>query len=328
MLELRKEDSPLKPYFDILPRDYSNHPLMWDTTLLDLSRGTGVDVLMLEKRESLAALHKHFLATLVQHFPGHFPSFTFEDFCWVHLILQTRCWLLQVDGEWDLVLVPFVDMLNHQPGGSPGYLNEASDFVIRASEESLPGEQVYYSYGAKSNLELLTVYGFVIEDNPDDYHEISVSLNQASGAYVSSSASFKLADNLSRGPLSGKFKILPNALPDAFLKTLRRAYLSLEELEDPDSIAQLERGHAISFQNERMAVHTALMILSQAYEEIGSTLAFDLMKLRDKTLSENERNIYLLRKSQKSILRNARRTIRQSWEQQLLAEELLGGLQF
>ena len=188
-----------------------------------------------------------------------------------------------MDGEWDLVLVPFVDMLNHQPGGSPGYLNEASDFVIRASEESLPGEQVYYSYGAKSNLELLTVYGFVIEDNPDDYHEISVSLNQASGAYVSSSASFKLADNLSRGPLSGKFKILPNALPDAFLKTLRRAYLSLE---------------------------------------------VDLMKLRDKNLSENERNIYLLRKSQKSILRNARRTIRQSWEQQLLAEELLGGLQF
>jgi hypothetical protein len=182
MHEMHNPESPIKPYLDMLPRDFSNHPLMWSNELLELTKGTGVDIRVNQSRQSLIAVHKYFTDTIVSKFPDRFPSFTLDDFTWVHLVIQTRTWSIRTEGGiQDIILVPWADMLNHQPGGSLGSLVEFSYFQIPAKDNYTTGEQVFDCYGPKSNLELLMGYGFTLETNPDDFTELSISLTPASG---------------------------------------------------------------------------------------------------------------------------------------------------
>jgi hypothetical protein len=81
------------------------------------------------------------------------------------------------DGEYDNILVPLADMFNHQPGAGVGSLSEDfSYFQINATQDYETGEQVFDNYGPKSNYELLSAYGFVLPENPDDFMTLHFSL--------------------------------------------------------------------------------------------------------------------------------------------------------
>ena len=131
-----------------------------------------------------------------------------------------------------------------------------------------------------------------------------------------------------REPITGRYALKLNTVAEAFMKSIRTAYLTAEQLADEEVMKKIELGEAISFQNERQAVHTAIKAVTRAYESSGSTIASDLKHLAKEGISFNERNIFNLRKSQKDVLRNAQRVIKQQWERQLLARELPGGLKF
>jgi len=47
-----------------------------------------------------------------------------------------------------------------------------NSFACGVSQGSAPGEQVFISYGRRSNDQLLLYYGFVESDNPDDQCEV------------------------------------------------------------------------------------------------------------------------------------------------------------
>ncbi|KAG0597800.1 hypothetical protein M758_12G021100 [Ceratodon purpureus] len=78
-------------------------------------------------------------------------------------------------------LVPGIDFCNHDrmalalwevdgPKGSETGVPNSMYLVSLRPEPGVPyGEEIFISYGSKSNEELLFLYGFVLEDNPDDY---------------------------------------------------------------------------------------------------------------------------------------------------------------
>ncbi|GKY95113.1 hypothetical protein MPSEU_000475200 [Mayamaea pseudoterrestris] len=73
------------------------------------------------------------------------------------------------------VICPMIDMTNHQSMQSQAlvsfeYFENAYSLALDASSQVVPGDQVYISYGTRSNDQLLQYYGFVEVDNPHDVY--------------------------------------------------------------------------------------------------------------------------------------------------------------
>ena len=68
-------------------------------------------------------------------------------------------------------------MLNHKPGAGVGSMSwDGEYFVVNATQDYATGEQVFDNYGFKSNYDLLSTYGFVMEDNAYDYMVLRFNL--------------------------------------------------------------------------------------------------------------------------------------------------------
>jgi hypothetical protein len=71
------------------------------------------------------------------------------------------------------VIAPVIDMANHKSVGTTAdvsfeYL--ANAYSLACSTDVPAGEQVYISYGSRSNDQLMQYYGFVEKDNPNDVY--------------------------------------------------------------------------------------------------------------------------------------------------------------
>ncbi|KAK4845532.1 hypothetical protein QYF36_006203 [Acer negundo] len=86
-----------------------------------------------------------------------------------------------------VALVPWADMLNHNCKVETflDYDKSTKGIVFTTDWQYQPGEQVFISYGRKSNGELLLSYGFVPREgtNPSDSVELSLSLKKSDKCY-------------------------------------------------------------------------------------------------------------------------------------------------
>ncbi|KAM1016184.1 hypothetical protein ACFX13_046648 [Malus domestica] len=86
-----------------------------------------------------------------------------------------------------VALVPWADMLNHscKVDAFLDYDKSSQGVVFSTDEAYEPGEQVFISYGKKSNGEILLSYGFAPREgtNPRDSVEVPVSLSKSDKCY-------------------------------------------------------------------------------------------------------------------------------------------------
>lgn len=80
-------------------------------------------------------------------------------------------------------LILGADMFNHYPMAGfenfvddygINYVGDPAHVDIRADRTILAGEEVFISYGPKTNLELYLIHGFIVENNKDDYGIIGI----------------------------------------------------------------------------------------------------------------------------------------------------------
>merc|ERR1719157_192917 len=101
------------------------------------------------------------------------------------------------EGE-TLAMVPYADLINHSPF-SQAYIDarEGGDWLFSSGEEEVilyadrgyrQMEQVYISYGQKSNAELLLLYGFALERNPYNAVDVTVSIAPRTAKAVAKAA--------------------------------------------------------------------------------------------------------------------------------------------
>jgi hypothetical protein len=93
---------------------------------------------------------------------------------------------VRLPGRGDtLALLPYADLLNHQPGAE-AFLDyegegDAGAVVLRVDRAYGAGEQVFISYGEKSSGELLLQYGFVppaaAASNPHESVPLTLTLS-------------------------------------------------------------------------------------------------------------------------------------------------------
>lgn len=74
------------------------------------------------------------------------------------------------------VLLPLLDLLNHQPKSKVEWQARYSFVGLQVLEQFLSDQEICNNYGPRDNEVLLLSYGFVIENNPFDHYSIALKI--------------------------------------------------------------------------------------------------------------------------------------------------------
>lgn len=300
------------PYLRILPTSFEFHPFFWTDEQLALTVGTGLPDAIIERRKLLPQTYKLLSDNWVVK-NNLLPSFTYDEYIWAFMVVQTRAWSL--DGK--LTLVPLADMLNHDSTAGVGNLLEVDGknfFTINATRDYEQGAQVFDSYGPRSNFDLLKSYGFVLENNPFDSATLHFSLKSTNLVQAIAEPLLRKAE-----PNYETVSVFPNRRPDALLRLFRISELNFQELE---KIKEILEGKPVSLHNELKAYRSAISLLAQVLKSYSTTVEQDNELLKSENLSSIERTAISFRRGQKVIVQNVILVLGKMWENILIEGQL------
>ncbi|GAB4859316.1 hypothetical protein Ancab_010778 [Ancistrocladus abbreviatus] len=211
-------------YISALPRQpYSL--LYWTRSELDqYLEASQIRERAIERSNDVIGTYNDLKLQIFSKYPHLFPEevFSIETFMWSFGILFSRLVRLPSMGG-KLALVPWADMLNHSCEVQTylDYDNSSKGVVFTTDRTYQPGEQVFISYGKKSNGELLLSYGFVPKEgtNPSDSVELLLSLNKSDKCYK------EKLEALRKHGLSGRSQCFPVQITGWPLELMAYAYL-------------------------------------------------------------------------------------------------------
>ncbi|CAE6920791.1 LSMT-L [Symbiodinium natans] len=334
-----KEDSFWAPYIAVLPStEEVGASFSWsDEELNTLLNGSICrNMSMYLKNQVKEEFEKH-QATIFQQFPDKFPAdaFTYDNYVWAYAILFSRAVRLDFpDGayEEDLVaLVPYIDLINHNPNSEsrirgvsegadvPGITATERSVVVRSDRYYNKYEQIYISYGRKSNAQLLMLYGFSMERNTQDFVTIAAGQLMETSPYAD--VKKKLLDELEVPP-EGVFPLYRDRFTGEMMMYLRLAIVQPADLDlDEDAtekqvyrkLKQLDIKKATGEVSERGALICLRGIIQELQDAYPTTLQEDEALIRDRQMFEllprNQRNALRVRYGEKLIYRASLATI-------------------
>ncbi|KAH1044934.1 hypothetical protein GLYMA_09G263800v4 [Glycine max] len=187
-VERLRKNSLWKPYLDILPTTFGN-PLWFSDDELQELRGTTLYRATELQKKSLLSLYESKVKDIVKKLltlDGNSEiEVCFEDFLWANSVFWSRALNIPMPRSYVFpemqdahdICIREADEKNLKPiatwevdgtGLASGV--PFSMYLISAAQSPLQIDQeIYISYGNKGNEELLYLYGFVIDDNTDDY---------------------------------------------------------------------------------------------------------------------------------------------------------------
>ena len=282
---------------------------------------------------------------LIAKYPDRFPAehFTYENWIWAFTMLFSRAIRLRnlKQGE-TLALVPYADLINHSPF-SQAYIDarEAGDWIFKNGEEEVilyadrgyrRMEQIYISYGQKSNAELLLLYGFAVERNPFNSVDVTVSINPRTASFVQELND----DSIPVDPLAEEkaefvaaagrdntvdFPCYADRYPVEMLEYLRLMQMTPEDTRGK-SLAEFDYSRTISPANEAAVLTSVIDAVRRQLSKYPQTEEEDAALIKDKDmfrlLSYNQRMAVRHRRNEKRLLK---RTIA-ALEKQIIVQGL------
>jgi len=335
--QYQEEESFWAPYLAVLPSvEEVGASFAWPEEEINmLLAGSPLqnmsNFLRMRVRDEFAALQQ---GTFAVH-PDKFPAdvFTVDRYVWAYSLLFSRAVRLDFeDTPGDFVaLVPYIDLINHNPGSEtyiqgivegielPFGINEKERFIIvRADRYYNKYEQIYISYGPKSNSQLLMLYGFCLERNSQDFLEITVShlleaspLAEAKKRYLDTRGMERVAFPLYRDRFTNEMMSFLRLL------VLQPEDLGVQDLSDQDSVdaalARLDFTRAFGELSERRALLCLRGICEELAAGYPTSLEDDEVLLQDRSMFEllpkNQRNAMRVRYGEKMILRATMTTL-------------------
>lgn len=172
-----------QPYLDLLPDTAEiGSSFTWSEEDLELLSGSLIQNISSFLREKIQDEYRSLCETTLAKDPASFPLdvFTLPRYIWAYAVLLSRSFRLRFDRKGEkIALVPFVDFINHDPESKAyvaGVTEAAGRYVMLKTDRKYgPKEQVFDSYGRRSNDELLLLYGFSLETNVHNYVEIPLT---------------------------------------------------------------------------------------------------------------------------------------------------------
>lgn len=330
------EKSFYKPYIDVLPEVSEVNPTFtWSEDDLSFLEGSPVIAATKSMQMKLRNEYNDLLGgegKLCDQYPDMFPRehFTLDNWIWAFTNLFSRAIRLRnmKQGE-TLAMVPYADLINHSPY-SGAYLDarETGDWLFKTGEEEVVlyadrayrrMEQIYISYGPKSNADLLLLYGFALERNPFNSVDVTVSIAPRTKEAVEKAAEAGITFEVD--PLADeKLEFLKNAgrsntvdfpcyadrYPVEMLEYLRLIMMTPEDTMGRP-LKDFDYTKTVSAANEAAVLYSVVDAISRQLERYPTTEEEDAAVIKDKAmfrlLSYNQRMAVRHRRNEKRLLK-------------------------
>ena len=289
--KLKGGASRWKPYFDVLPDAAEVYPsYIWGDSELDMLRGSPVYAASKSLRSKLEREYALLERTTFSRYPDLFPKskFTFELFLWSFVMLFSRAARLssKINGE-ELALVPYADLMNHNPysntyidaqrSGMP-LISRNEEVAVYSDRSYKRFEQVFINYGEKGNADLLLLYGFALDRNPFNSVDISVGLSKEDPLYDKKK---KFLDSSGRGAESVRFPLQAARYPSELVDFLRLLLVESEDL-GMTALDRMDYNEPISPSLERRVLQGLVSICESYLEKYPTTATEDDLLIKDK----------------------------------------------
>ncbi|EME28868.1 ribulose-1,5-bisphosphate carboxylase/oxygenase small subunit N-methyltransferase I [Galdieria sulphuraria] len=306
-------DSFFKPYLDILPTlDELNPLFLWSNKDLDLLQGSPTLSACEQLRDKLLREYTYLGKNIIPQIPNFASKpIDFKQFQWAFGILFSRA--ICFPSSKRIALVPYADLLNHSPFCSAfideekiPFGNGVTEAVVYVDRLYEPYEQVYVSYGPRSNQELLLLYGFSLERNPFDCVEITIGLDKTDPLYLEKC---RMLESYGKSPLQS-FPLYMDRYPVEMAEFLRFCCI------DTETDLQADFGTIVSASNEESALDKLLNYIVDQLRKYPTSLEDDEKIIRDRamfqTLEKNQRMAIRQRLGEKRILHATWRNLQNS----------------
>lgn len=307
----RGTDSFWKAYIDVLPRDEELVPLFrWNEADLELLKGSPCVTAGISLRSKLSVEFHAIDDTVFCKDRARFPADVFDIAAWewAFAVLFSRA--IMLTKEQRIALVPYADLLNHNPFCST-YIDvqkttlTGDRFVTLYTDRPYSRmDQVYVTYGPKSNADLLLLYGFVVDRNPYDSVEINVSLGEGDPQYE------RKAQYLRESGVetTSAFPLYRDRYPMELIEFLRFCMADEKEME-------ADFGGFINERNETAVAQSLIMACKAAIAGYPQTIEDDDKLLKDRSMYQifdaKQRWAIRQRRAEKRILQRTIATIEQ-----------------
>jgi len=177
---------PFHIYIASLPDSPVSAP-WWSESERELLKGTNLGLSIEAVRTTLSDEYDQFMPALQKEFPEIYGGFKLADLQLAHDNFFSRRFpvvlspdLIQNESEFTVarlgIMIPFIDLTNHQEKTQIEWSGN-SDFVsFRTISGVSKGQEIFNNYGAKSNEELLLLYGFANSHNDFDHFGLALTL--------------------------------------------------------------------------------------------------------------------------------------------------------
>jgi len=330
-----KEKSYFKAYVAVLPETEEVNPTFtWDDADLAFLEGSPVVAATRSMQNKLRFEYDALLGNeqtgLIERYPDQFPkeAFTFDNWEWAFTMMFSRAIRLRslTSGE-ALAMVPYADLINHSPfsqayidARSPSeWMIETGDEVILFADRSYRHmEQIYISYGPKSNADLLLLYGFAVERNPFNSVDVTVGIAPRTESFVKEIAEDntlevdplaeeKLAflESVGRNKMV-EFPVYNDRYPLELLQYLRLMQMTPEDARGK-RLSDFDYARSISLANEAAALCSVVTAVQRQISNYPQTEVQDADMIRDKglfrLLTYNQRKAVRHRRNEKRLLK-------------------------
>ncbi|KAL7575440.1 hypothetical protein ACA910_007341 [Epithemia clementina (nom. ined.)] len=348
------EKSFFKAYIGVLPEvEEVNPTFTWSKEDLDFLEGSPVVAATKSLQMKLEREYQALLGGedgLIAKYPDRFPAehFTYENWVWAFTILFSRAIRLRSlqQGE-TLALVPYADLINHSPF-SQAYIDarESGDWLFKTGGEEVilyadrgyrRMEQIYISYGQKSNAELLLLYGFAVERNPFNSVDVTVSINPLTSSFIKELND----DTLDVDPLAEEkieflrkvgrentvdFPCYADRYPVEMLEYLRLMQMTPEDTRGKP-LSEFDYSRTISSANEAAVLTSVIEAVKRQLSKYPQSEEDDAALIKDKQLfkllSYNQRMAVRHRRNEKRLLKRTIAALERQIQQQGLDKENL-----
>lgn len=172
LLESLKKKSFYKPYLDSMPTDFSDYLFFYKKDDLNLLKKTSLycpsSYNFVEQFKEIKEDSKIIYEYLINRklINMNYNDF-FKLFLKFRILVCSRVFGYTKDFDDEVGLVPYADLFNHSnKSNTTWYFNSSLDsFILEATKDIKKNEEIYDSYGNKTNEQLLRYYSFTIPKN-------------------------------------------------------------------------------------------------------------------------------------------------------------------
>ena len=159
-LEAREPTSRWRAYFAALPAELAELPMFHDKDDLVALAGTAA--------HAIAAAENRDVHDTYGRLPADLRArLSLAEFAWGCALVMSRGFHAPGTLEHRIALIPLVEMFNHGLGDTTwSYDPSDGGFVVSTEREFAIGDEVCFSYGVRSNTQLVVHYGFALPSNP------------------------------------------------------------------------------------------------------------------------------------------------------------------